>query len=173
MTLPASIPDYVEIGSFVVAALALAVSAYNSYVSRRINEVETLFSLVEQYSRYSSALRSIDPAKPGPVAVQAFLDNANYIEVLCTIYRGGNGTKVVRENIRSLVSDHIASSNAELRAAGLSEDYIDTLNRLGSHYRSFVDTRWFSDRYSRVISDKVERILASKPGPRGPGRSGS
>jgi len=155
---PASLADYVQVGTFVVAALALAVSAYNSYVSRRINEVETLFSIVEQYSKYSSAIRSIDPAKPGPAAIQAFLDNANYIEILCTIYRGGHGTKAVRENIKALVSDHIASSDAAQAAMGSRETYIEALIRLGSNHRSYVDMRWFADRYRRLIAQKAQQI---------------
>lgn len=146
----------IQAASFVTGAVALSISAYNTLASRRINEVETLLKLTQDFSAYSAPVKTITADTPPHVSRRAFLDMANYIENLSSIYRQGFGTRLIRENIRGLVSDHVAASNLEL--AGTKIVYADLLVRAGVDASSFSDTLWFIETHRRLIGSKMARL---------------
>lgn len=146
----------VQVASFVVASGSLAVNAYNSYATRRLNEVNMLFGITQKFADYAKAHEAITDTTSPHVARRAFLAMANYVENLCSIYRRGNGSGLVLRNIEAMVSDFIVDCEKNLEGSGSS--YSDLLKKLGMGEDSFCDTFWFIQQKAKLLQRKRDRL---------------
>lgn len=153
----------VSAASFVVAALALALNAFNTLQQRRSNEVKLLLELWERYENYVEAVDTATTSADRTRVRRAYLDAANFIENICTIFNRRSATKLIHENVRGIATDYIAMNDRLFASAGFT--YYSFIKREGLSSEAYAETRKFIDNNRAILQRKTLNIIDAPEAP--------